>query len=100
MMLGVVEGTVMASGSRDCRVTSFPAVSPGTCCPEGGWRAVLISLQLPTHHWPPLLNHAVCQRAACLDENREVARHFGFRSKSESRILALLLITLSTWALS
>lgn len=21
-----------------------------TCCPEGGWRAMLISVQLPTHH--------------------------------------------------
>lgn len=28
-----------------------------TCCPEGGRRAMLLSGQLPAHHWPPLFNY-------------------------------------------
>lgn len=42
-----------------------------TCCPEGGWRAMLHSGQLPQPYWTLLFNYtmetsaSVCERAAC-----------------------------------
>lgn len=31
----------------------------GTCCPGGGWRAMLISGRLSPYHWPPLCNYTM-----------------------------------------